>query len=72
MIVDGEVGFVVDNRDVDAIAKKINRLYNDKDLLKSMSQKALEFYKDYQLSDNNYVMQMADLYKEVENEYKKH
>jgi glycosyltransferase involved in cell wall biosynthesis len=66
MLKHGETGFVVKARDVDSIAKYINKLYDDKELLKIMSKNALEFYDFYQRSDDNYEVSMKRVYDEVQ------
>lgn len=65
MIEEGKTGFVVENRDIDAIAEKILMLYDDKGLVESMSKNSVDFYEQYKDSSENYESQIAKLYENL-------
>lgn len=58
----GEQGYIIDIRDPDAIAKKVGKLHQNRDLMSSMSQKALQTFKNYQKRDDNYKNRVKKLY----------
>ncbi len=56
-----KTGFVVPNRDVQALAQAINTLLSDHDLQKKMSKEATQWVSDHFLS--NQIHQLIDIYK---------
>jgi len=65
LLIDNETGYVVNNRDSMAIAKTIDRLYRDKNLLNKMSDNALKYYTGYQLSKDNFENSISRLYENI-------
>jgi glycosyltransferase involved in cell wall biosynthesis len=61
-IEDGKQGYIVDIRDPNAIEEKVRYLNQNRDLMSSMSQKALETFQHYQEREDNYKSRVKKLY----------
>lgn len=61
IVQEGETGFIVEPRSVDALAERIQLLYEDRSKLRSMSVKCVKYYQDYKASSFSFDRQVENL-----------
>ncbi len=70
MVVSGKTGYIVEARNANALADKIQLLFNNRDKLNEMAYHCIEYYENYKKSDQSFVIQVnpliSMLQKEVE------